>query len=160
TERHRGLDHEETLVSPGYFSAVLTKDRPLVFFTTAEPHGDAEISFDQLAEAETKRLTRLIENAPEILRKGMAARLLVASDQFIVLPETRVRENVKIEISGEHVRSVIAGYHWFTDWGRDTMISLEGLCLCTNRFEQAKAILRTFANYVQKGLLPNHFPEG
>jgi len=65
-----------------------------------------------------------------------------------------------IESSGEHVRTVIAGYHWFTDWGRDTMISLEGLCLCTGRHHEAKAILRTFANYIHDGLIPNHFPEG
>jgi predicted glycogen debranching enzyme len=55
---------------------------------------------------------------------------------------------------------VIAGYHWFGDWGRDTMISLEGLTLCTGRYQEAKAILRTFARYVKDGLIPNLFPEG
>src|SRR6185295_9011485 len=62
--------------------------------------------------------------------------------------------------SGEELRTVIAGYHWFTDWGRDTMISLEGLTLCTGRFREAAAILRTFSHYVRDGLLPNLFPEG
>src|SRR5690606_20566233 len=52
------------------------------------------------------------------------------------------------------------GYHWFTDWGRDTMISLEGLTLCTGRHQEARSILKTFAGYVQDGLLPNLFPEG
>ena len=55
---------------------------------------------------------------------------------------------------------MIAGYHWFTDWGRDTMISLEGLTLCTGRAEEAQYILRTFGYYVRDGLLPNMFPEG
>jgi predicted glycogen debranching enzyme len=58
------------------------------------------------------------------------------------------------------VRTVIAGYHWFTDWGRDTMISLEGLTLVTGRHVEAGFILRTFAHYVRDGLIPNMFPEG
>jgi predicted glycogen debranching enzyme len=55
---------------------------------------------------------------------------------------------------------VIAGYHWFTDWGRDTMIALEGLTLATGRTREAASILRTFAQYVRDGLLPNMFPDG
>ena len=55
---------------------------------------------------------------------------------------------------------MIAGYHWFTDWGRDTMISLEGLTLATGRYIEAGYILRTFAHYVRDGLIPNMFPEG
>ncbi|HVV98734.1 MAG TPA: amylo-alpha-1,6-glucosidase, partial [Planctomycetaceae bacterium] len=62
--------------------------------------------------------------------------------------------------AGDEVRSVIAGYHWFTDWGRDTMISLEGLTLTTGRFVDAGYILRTFAHYIRDGLIPNLFPEG
>ena len=55
---------------------------------------------------------------------------------------------------------MIAGYHWFTDWGRDTMISLEGLTLVTGRAAEAGYILRTFAHYIRDGLIPNMFPEG
>ena len=62
--------------------------------------------------------------------------------------------------AGEEVRTVIAGYHWFTDWGRDTMISLEGLTLATGRAAEAGYILRTFAHYIRDGLIPNMFPEG
>src|SRR5207253_2975861 len=62
--------------------------------------------------------------------------------------------------AGDQVRTVIAGYHWFTDWGRDTMISLEGLTLVTGRHAEAGYILRTFAHYVRDGLIPNMFPEG
>ena len=61
---------------------------------------------------------------------------------------------------GDEVRTVIAGYHWFTDWGRDTMISLEGLTLTTGRHAEAGWILRTFAHYMRDGLIPNMFPEG
>jgi predicted glycogen debranching enzyme len=58
---------------------------------------------------------------------------------------------------GEDLKTVIAGYHWFTDWGRDTMISLPGLCLSTGRFEDAKKILSAFAKTVSQGMLPNRF---
>jgi predicted glycogen debranching enzyme len=61
---------------------------------------------------------------------------------------------------GNEVRTVIAGYHWFTDWGRDTMISLEGLALATGREREASFILRTFSHYVRNGLIPNMFPDG
>ena len=56
-------------------------------------------------------------------------------------------------------KTVIAGYHWFNDWGRDTMISLPGLTLTTGRAEDAAVILRTFARYVDQGMLPNNFPD-
>jgi predicted glycogen debranching enzyme len=64
------------------------------------------------------------------------------------------------QAAGDEIRSVIAGYHWFTDWGRDTMISLEGLALVTGRTTEAGYILRTFARAVRDGLIPNLFPEG
>ena len=76
--------------------------------------------------------------------------LVLAADQFLVarpLPD---------DPGG---RSVIAGYHWFNDWGRDTMIGLPGLTLTTGRNEEAASILRTFARYLADGLLPNNFPD-
>src|SRR5918997_134642 len=69
-------------------------------------------------------------------------------------------EQARAHAAGEEVRSVIAGYHWFTDWGRDTMISLEGLTCTTGRHREAGFILRTFAHYVRDGLIPNMFPHG
>ena len=60
----------------------------------------------------------------------------------------------------ENLRTIIAGYHWFTDWGRDAMISLEGLTLTTGRVSEARQILRSFSNYIRDGLIPNLFPEG
>jgi predicted glycogen debranching enzyme len=67
---------------------------------------------------------------------------------------------VRATARGEGIRTVIAGYHWFTDWGRDTMISLDGLTLITGRHREARFILRTFAQYVRDGLIPNLFPDG
>ena len=88
------------------------------------------------------------------------AELVLAADQFLMTPITRTHDQVRAEASGGHARIVIAGYHWFTDWGRDTMICLEGLTLCTGRVAEARDILRTFAHHVRDGLIPNMFPEG
>ena len=90
----------------------------------------------------------------------MAAELVLAADQFIITPAGRIEEAARARAFGDEVRTVIAGYHWFTDWGRDTMISLEGLTLCTGRQREAGYILRTFGHYVRDGLIPNMFPEG
>jgi predicted glycogen debranching enzyme len=90
----------------------------------------------------------------------MAAELVLAADQFIITPAGRIEEAARARAAGDEVRTVIAGYHWFTDWGRDTMISLEGLTICTGRHREAGYILRTFGHYVRNGLIPNMFPEG
>ena len=86
--------------------------------------------------------------------------MVLAADQFVIVPTARVADEARAHAAGDESRSVIAGYHWFTDWGRDTMISLEGLTLCTGRSVEAGYILRTFAHYVRDGLIPNLFPEG
>ena len=77
-----------------------------------------------------------------------AQRLVTAADQFLVRRDSTAGT------------TVIAGYHWFGDWGRDTMISLPGLALTTRRFDEAAQILRTFARYADRGMLPNRFPDG
>src|SRR6185369_11399883 len=77
-----------------------------------------------------------------------------------IAPKHRPPDSAWAHSTGQDARSVIAGYHWFTDWGRDTMISLEGLTLCTGRYREAAAILRTFQHYVREGLIPNYFPDG
>jgi predicted glycogen debranching enzyme len=93
-------------------------------------------------------------------REGIPAELVLAADQFVITPAGRTEETARAHAYGDEVRTVIAGYHWFTDWGRDTMISLEGLTLTTGRYVEAGYILRTFAHYVRDGLIPNMFPEG
>jgi predicted glycogen debranching enzyme len=76
------------------------------------------------------------------------------------LPRPPHRGTARARAAGDEIRTVIAGYHWFTDWGRDTMISLEGLTLLSGRQMEAGYILRTFAHYIRDGLIPNLFPEG
>src|SRR5207249_6415757 len=94
------------------------------------------------------------------VKTSWPAELVLAADQFIVTPNTRVADAARAQAAGDDVRTIIAGYHWFTDWGRDTMISLEGLTLTTGRHVEAGYIIRTFAHYVRDGLIPNLFPEG
>ena len=88
------------------------------------------------------------------------ARLSIAADQFLILPESRLEESATAQMQGHALRTVVAGYHWFLDWGRDSMIALEGLMLATGRHPEARATLLTFSHYIRDGLLPNLFPEG
>lgn len=90
---------------------------------------------------------------------AFAAELVLAGDQFIIAPVGHAAAINSGRPPADR-RSVIAGYHWFTDWGRDTMISLDGLTLSTGRYEDAAQMLRLFAGHVRDGLIPNLFPEG
>jgi predicted glycogen debranching enzyme len=102
----------------------------------------------------------MIVRAHPKAQDGFGAELVLAADQFIITPTGRADDVARARAAGDEVRTVVAGYHWFTDWGRDTMISLEGLTLTTGRWPEAGWILRTFAYYVRDGLIPNMFPEG
>ncbi|QRN93588.1 glycogen debranching enzyme family protein [Archangium violaceum] len=158
-EKARGYDSVETLTSPGYFEYTLGPGGFLAMgITTEDPVVLDRDPLETLA-LEYERERRLLVRVPEEARTGVPARLLLAADQFIIDP-MRSADDAWARAVGQDARSVIAGYHWFTDWGRDTMISLEGLTLCTGRHRTASAILRTFQHYVRDGLLPNLFPEG
>jgi predicted glycogen debranching enzyme len=159
-ERDRGYEHLETLFSPGHFHVELQPGRAASFVASTEDWSSLELDGDAALEAETRRCERLVAAAPPAAREGFAAQLVLAADQFVIRPGSRPEESVLAGAAGEEARTVIAGYHWFGDWGRDTMISLEGLTLCTGRHTEAEAILRTFSHYVRDGLLPNLFPEG
>jgi predicted glycogen debranching enzyme len=159
-ERDRGYEHLETLFSPGYFHVDLHPGRSASFVAATDDWPSLAIDGDEAIEAETRRCERLIAAAAPAAREGVAARLVLAADQFIIQPGSRPEESLRAGAAGEETRTVIAGYPWFGDWGRDTMISLEGLTLCTGRHREAAAILRTFSHYVEDGLLPNLFPEG
>src|SRR5262249_26098306 len=112
-------------------------------------------------DAERTRRHELLAQAPASVRVGLAAELVVAADQFLITPAAaRPEDAARATALGTEARTVIAGYHWFTDWGRDTMISLEGLTLATGREREAALILRTFASYARDGLIPNMFPDG
>lgn len=159
-DRARGESATESLTSPGYFTVSVSSAQPA--FLLASSHDWAQMTVDAatLFDAECRRIDDLQRLARIDRNDGFAQRLVSAADQFIVLPGSRLEEAVMAQAQGSDFRSVYAGYHWFGDWGRDTMISLEGLTLCTGRHAEAGAILRTFAAYVRDGLLPNLFPEG
>jgi len=160
-EQNRGYECCGELWTPGYFRMLLRPDEvgTLVASTESWDTIGALTPWD-LPAAEAHRRQRLVESARGIPSTGMAAELVLAADQFIIAPSGRIEEAARARAAGDEVRTVIAGYHWFTDWGRDTMISLEGLTLCTGRQREAGYILRTFGHYVRDGLIPNMFPEG
>ena len=159
-ERHRGHDHLEDLFSPGYFTVEISEGESIAMVASTEAWELLDLEAPAIFEAEQKRLRKLLALVPKVGQNSVAAQLVLAADQFIILPGTRLEEDILARASGYEARTMIAGYHWFTDWGRDTMISLEGLTLATGRHREAGAILRTFGHYVNEGLLPNHFPEG
>jgi len=147
--------------SPGYFRADLRPDREVTLLASTEPWESIyALSPLDAAQREHERRRRLIAIAGPAAEDSLGAELVLAADQFIITPAGRAEEAARARAAGEEVRTVIAGYHWFTDWGRDTMISLEGLTLTTGRHVEAGYILRTFAHYVRDGLIPNMFPEG
>jgi predicted glycogen debranching enzyme len=96
-----------------------------------------------LREAEIRRRKSVVASSPA--DDPFVRDLTAAADQYIV--------------SRGDQKTVIAGYHWLSDWGRDTMIALPGLTLLTGKPEIARSILRTFAQYVDQGMLPNRFPD-
>jgi predicted glycogen debranching enzyme len=160
-EQNRGYECCGDLWTPGYFRFELGPDAPGTLVASTESWDTiGALAPLELPSAEQQRRTRLIGNAQRNASQGFAAELVLAADQFIITPAGRAEEAARARASGDEVRTVIAGYHWFTDWGRDTMISLEGLTLCTGRQREAGYILRTFGHYLRDGLIPNMFPEG
>ncbi|MCL7453928.1 MAG: amylo-alpha-1,6-glucosidase [Anaerolineae bacterium] len=155
-EAYRGLDAFDDNLYAGQFEVVLSPGDSWTLVATAEeaalrsaepdPGLDGRSAYARRQAHEAQLLGRSgLENAPDRVRQ-----LVLAADQFVV------RRAVGDDPDG---RSIIAGYHWFADWGRDTMIALPGLTLATGRPELAATILRTYAAFVDQGMLPNRFPE-
>jgi predicted glycogen debranching enzyme len=160
-EEHRGYTFRGSLWTPGSFTVTLTTDRPVSVVASSEaPEVMNSMTADEAWFMERERRRRLLSVAHPAARAGAEAELVLAADQFIIIPAGRRADQVRALAVGDEIRTVIAGYHWFTDWGRDTMISLEGLTLTTGRFREAAAILRAFAHYMRDGLIPNMFPDG
>ncbi len=141
-ERERGLDFEEDLFNPFALTLDLRQERALVVSTEALC-ADAAGRAGEYRSAEIERRSKIVAHLPS--DTDLVQALATAADQFIVA-------------RGEE-KSIIAGYHWFCDWGRDTMIALPGLTLATRRYEVAKSILLAFAGVVDRGMLPNRFPD-
>jgi len=159
-EESRGYQASGVLWSPGYYKLTLSRGAPATFMASTEPFEIMTVVQGEYAlGAERERRHRLIARADLAADDSVARELVLAADQFVIIPAGRLEEAARAHASGDEVRTVIAGYHWFTDWGRDTMISLEGLTLATGRHVEAGYILRTFAHYVRDGLIPNMFPE-
>ncbi|UCF93733.1 MAG: glycogen debranching enzyme N-terminal domain-containing protein, partial [Desulfobacterales bacterium] len=139
-ERYRGQDFQEDLFTHGKFACRLNAGATLgVIVSTQNPAGRS--AFALLAQ-EKQRRQNLFAKLP--VSDELTRMLTLAADQFVV-PR------------GQDWRTIIAGYHWFTDWGRDTMIALPGLTLVTGRFDDARKILRAFAANASQGMLPNRF---
>jgi predicted glycogen debranching enzyme len=160
-EAARGYEASGSLWSPGHFEVVLTPRTSAFLVASAESWETMNAVAPSKAWAyETDRRNRLLDSAAGARDDTVVAELVLAADQFVIIPAGRVEDTTRARARGEALRSIIAGYHWFTEWGRDTMISLEGLTLCAGRYREARYILHTFAHYVREGLLPNLFPEG
>jgi predicted glycogen debranching enzyme len=162
-EADRGCEARGSLWSPGYFSVTLHRKRDATLIASTEWWStmlaltpEEALKFYHSRHRRLATSARLNGNG----RVDAAADLVLAADQFVITPAGRIQDSARAHAAGDEIRTVIAGYHWFTDWGRDTMISLEGLTLTTNRHAEAGWILRTFAYYIRDGLLPNLFPEG
>ncbi|HWI40945.1 MAG TPA: amylo-alpha-1,6-glucosidase, partial [Verrucomicrobiae bacterium] len=160
-EYNRGYDDTGNLWSPGFFAVDLLPGE-IATLTASTEKWETIHALDptEALAAELERRRLLIGKALPGAQEGIPAELVLAADQFIITPAGRAEDEARARAAGDDVRTVIAGYHWFTDWGRDTMISLEGLTLSTGRHNEAGWILRTFAHYVKEGLIPNMFPEG
>ena len=140
-ERERGLDFTEDLFNPCVLEFDLNAEPSAIIIASTEPRNVSlakEYRQNEIARRQANAMRSPVPDDFVIL-------LTAAADQYIV--------------SRGDEKSVIAGYHWFSDWGRDTMISLPGLTLPTGRFDVARGILRTFARSVDQGMLPNRFPD-
>jgi predicted glycogen debranching enzyme len=139
-ERERGFDYTEDLYQPFTLNFDLASGAELLL--TTDPDRSAG-HVNQLQSCEIQRRAELVA------RSGVEDKarwpLVLAADQFIV--------------NRGAGKSVLAGYHWFSDWGRDTMIALQGLSLSTNRPDIAKSILLEYSKHISQGMIPNRFPD-
>jgi predicted glycogen debranching enzyme len=140
-EQQRGLDAEEDWWSPGEFSFDLESGATRALALTSEPIDRVDVV--ALAKSEKSRRGRARQAAPTT--DSLAGELWCAAETYISERGTG--------------QTVIAGYPWFTDWGRDTFISLPGLCLVTGRMDVAWQVIASFAAHVSEGMVPNRFPD-
>jgi predicted glycogen debranching enzyme len=150
-ETARGLDDRSDLWAPGEFRFTVEARRPASLILTGEPGEPTEPA--AALQAAVAREKRLLAEAQAGTDSRLVRDLVLAADQFLV------RRDAPAGDGAQPGRTVIAGYPWFNDWGRDTMISLPGLCLATGRHDEAASILRSFARFVRDGLIPNDFPD-
>ncbi len=152
-ETDRGQDDTEDLLSPGCFDYELpAAEGGLRIVAAVEPFDWDELEVDDQRGPHLRKLVSHVTGATETeesARREALASLAIASDDFVV--ERRMDD--------QSFATILAGYPWFADWGRDTMIALPGLLLATGRHEEARRTLLTFAGAIRGGLVPNRFDD-
>jgi predicted glycogen debranching enzyme len=148
------LDCEEDLAAPGIFTWDLANNEAALVFTTAE-HAKREL----LLNSDPLEVLEGIRESEKQRREQFPSGLERAADAYIV-ETSRAPSAVENPSRGGKTKTIIAGYPWFTDWGRDTFIALRGLCFATGRLSDARDILLAWTDAVSQGMLPNRFPDG
>ena len=142
-ERDRGFDYHEDAYNPGMVSVSLDAgEAAYIILTTDEKY--VSFSGEALKEEALRHISAVRKWGDNVFLNDLAE----AADQFIVDRRSTAS------------KSIIAGYHWFTDWGRDTMISMRGICIAQGDKDTARSIINTFLKYLDRGMLPNRFPDG
>jgi predicted glycogen debranching enzyme len=144
-EADRGFDAVEDLYRPGHLRITLHPGKEVVFHARFGQGSDTTVPGDPTLEAELTRRRALLQQA-RVEPETRAAQLVLAADQFLVR-------------RGEQQTTIIAGYPWFADWGRDSMVALPGLTLATGRRAETRSILLDWSTWLKDGLLPNRFPD-
>ena len=146
-EAARGLDSREDLYSPGFFTCEFDQGESHYLIASTDPPAGIEPASALEGERERRRsLTAGWRTAPEEIRT-----LVAAADAFIV--------DRKSAPDSGGTPGLVAGYHWFEEWGRDAMISLPGLTLVTGRHDVARNVLRAYASQCSRGMIPNRIPD-
>ena len=167
-EKERGLTHLDDNIHIASLTTSLSPGQSFIVAASTQPNPslDDKIALSEREQYENSLLTqsKATQSTPAAIQQ-----LVLAADQFVVnrdivanpVEKSRKQPDEKDEKAVAFIegKTIIAGYPWFGDWGRDTMIALPGLTLATHRPEIAQPILRTFARYLDQGMLPNNFPE-
>jgi predicted glycogen debranching enzyme len=172
-DTERGLPDVEDVYQPGTFRMQIKPGERVTIVLSTEAEMPSEFGSDQHEAAVEQAWTRHQQRIQQLLanvnhrkfplpqRDPTLARLAVAADQFIVSRAAHTQDQPAREQGGHsaELKTIIAGYPWFADWGRDSMISLPGLLLSTGRYDEARGLLKAFASYTHGGLIPNRFPD-
>jgi predicted glycogen debranching enzyme len=139
-EHARGLDCNEDLASPGIFGWDLSASEAVWLLATTDSPALAIKGDDSIMS-----FSKFLRESELLRRKEFPTRLHRAADDYLV--------------AGHSGKTIIAGYPWFTDWGRDSFVALRGLCLATGKIAEAREILLSWTSAVSEGMLPNRFPD-
>ncbi len=172
-DKERGLPDLEDVYQPGTFLLQITPGERVTLVLSAESdlqngfggslHEETVMKAYTLHQLRIKQLLEIADRSTDNLAKRdpVRARLVMAADQFVVArPQStgNTADSLATRLSPDR-KTIIAGYPWFTDWGRDSMISLPGLLLYTGRYSEARGLLKAFASFTHQGLIPNRFPD-